>query len=345
MSKSSMSAYDKIVSVVLAAVLIAFPLTACENQKASEVVDQPAQEQVAPNAVTVNVAAPHGTGSVGLASLMSKVAEGSDLKGNYHFAITTAVEQIPSALEGGFADIAILTPSAAASYYNQTGGITVLAINSMSPMALVTSDDSISSLADLRGKTVFFSGAGAETLQASQHLLKLLQLDNSVEIEIINDPAVAVARLSKEKGSTAFLAQPYASMAIKGESKIRRVVDLADAWGTLANDGSQMVSTIVVARNEFVAQHPKITAEFLAALAESSQLAADDPIVVNPLVVDAGILETELLDERVLPLCHPVCIQGPEMKAALSGYLQTLYDSDPYMIDGEVPGDDFYYGA
>lgn len=340
-----MSAYGRIVSAALAAVLIAFPLTACENQKASEVVDQPAQEQVAPNAVTVNVAAPHGTGSVGLASLMSKVAEGSDLKGNYHFAITTSLEQIPPALEGGYADIAILSPSAAASYYNQTGGITVLAISSMSPVALVTSDDSISSLADLRDKTVFFSGAGAEALQASQHLLELLQLDESVEIEVINDPAVAVARLSKEKGSTAFLAQPYAAQAVTGEGKLRRVVDLADAWGTLASDGSQMVSSIVVARNEFVAQHPKITAEFLAALTESSQLAVDDPIVVNPMVADAGILEAELLDERVLPLCHPLCIQGPDMKTALSGYLQTLYDIDPYLIGGEMPGDDFYYGA
>lgn len=345
MSKSSMSAYGKIVSAALMAVLIAFPLTACGNQKASEVYDQSAQDLVTPNAATVNVIAPHGTGSVGLASLMSKVAEGSDLVGNYHIAITTAVEQIPSALDGGFADIAILSPSAAASYYNQTGGITVLAISSMSPVSLVTSDESISSLADLRDKTVFFSGAGAEALQASQHLLELLQLEDSVEIEIINDPAVAVARLSKEEGSTALLAQPYASLAVTGEGKLRHVVDLADAWGTLSSDGSQMVSSIVVARNDFVSHHPKLTAEFLAAFAESSQLAAEDPIVANPLVADAGILEAELLDDRVLPLCHPVCIQGPEMKAALSGYLQVLYDIDPYMIGNEIPGDDFYYGA
>jgi NitT/TauT family transport system substrate-binding protein len=33
------------------------------------------------------------------------------------------------------------------------------------------------------------------------------------------------------------------------------------------------------------------------------------------------------------------------MKAAVSGYLQTLYDQNPAAVGGAMPGDDFYYGA
>lgn len=31
------------------------------------------------------------------------------------------------------------------------------------------------------------------------------------------------------------------------------------------------------------------------------------------------------------------------MKAALSGYLEVLFDQDPASVGGALPGDDFYY--
>lgn len=345
MYKSASSAFGKVATAAMSCVLAMVLLCGCQNQKASETLDTSAQEQTTTQAVTVNVAAPHGTGSIGLASFMSHMAEEGRYKGSYHVAVTTNAEQILPALEEGAVDIALLSPSTAAAYYNDAGGITVLAINSLSPLALVTSDSSISSLADLTDKTVYFSGSGIEGLYAAQHLLDLLRLTDMTQIQVINDPAVAVATLSKEKNSAAFLAQPYSSFAVKEEDKLVHVIDLADAWDALAADGSRMVGSVVVARSEFVAEHPKITAEFLAALAESSQLASNDPTVVDPLVVEAGILEKELLDERVAPGSHPVCIQGAEMKAALQGFLQVLYDIDPAILGDAMPADDFYYGV
>lgn len=345
MYKSASSAFGKVATAALSCVLATSLLCGCQNQKSSETLDAPAQEQADTQAVTVNVAASHGTSSIGLASFMSQMAEEGKFKGAYRVAITTSAEQILPALEEGAVDIALLPPSTAATYYNEVGGITVLAVNSLSPLALVTSDSSISSLADLADKTVYFSGAGAEGLCGAQHLLDILHLTDKTQIQVINEPAAAVATLTKEKGAVAFLAQPYASLAVTDENNLVHVVDLTDAWDALTADGSRMVGSVVVARSAFVAEHPKITAEFLAALAESSQLASEDPTVANPLIADAGILEQELLDERVTPGSHPVCIQGAEMKTAVQGFLQVLYDIEPAIVGDAMPADDFYYGV
>ena len=46
--------------------------------------------------------------------------------------------------------------------------------------------------------------------------------------------------------------------------------------------------------------------------------------------------------EKALPKCNLVCITGAEMKTAVSGYLQTLYDLKPEAVGGAMPDDGFY---
>ena len=51
------------------------------------------------------------------------------------------------------------------------------------------------------------------------------------------------------------------------------------------------------------------------------------------------------LAKKALPACHIVCLTGSEMKTALQGFLQVLFDQKPEAVGGKLPGDDFYYGC
>ena len=66
---------------------------------------------------------------------------------------------------------------------------------------------------------------------------------------------------------------------------------------------------------------------------------------VLPLVVKAGIVPSEAIAEKAIPKCNIVCTTGEDMRSALSGYLQVLYDADASSVGGTLPGDDFYYEA
>ena len=46
---------------------------------------------------------------------------------------------------------------------------------------------------------------------------------------------------------------------------------------------------------------------------------------------------------RDRPYCNITFMEGEEMKAAMNGYLQTLYDQAPAAIGGAMPDDAFYY--
>ena len=62
-------------------------------------------------------------------------------------------------------------------------------------------------------------------------------------------------------------------------------------------------------------------------------------------VAEAGIIEKAPVAEKAIPFCNIVCIEGSDMKSALSGYLSVLYEQDPKSVGGALPGDDFYYSA
>ena len=44
-----------------------------------------------------------------------------------------------------------------------------------------------------------------------------------------------------------------------------------------------------------------------------------------------------------IPNCNLTYMDGDEMKAAIQGYLQVLYDANPKSVGGSMPDDGFYY--
>jgi NitT/TauT family transport system substrate-binding protein len=64
---------------------------------------------------------------------------------------------------------------------------------------------------------------------------------------------------------------------------------------------------------------------------------------VAALTVEYGLIAALPLAERAVVHCAQMYIDGAEMKAALSSYLQTLYNLAPASIGGKMPKDNFYY--
>ena len=66
--------------------------------------------------------------------------------------------------------------------------------------------------------------------------------------------------------------------------------------------------------------------------------------------VRKGVLKRNTANHRkaaiaklAVPDASIVCITGDQLKPALEGYFQVLYDADPASVGGTLPGDDFYY--
>lgn len=97
----------------------------------------------------------NGTTGFGMAKLMADAKAGTT-KENYTFSVKSEASEVTAALINGSADIAALPTNAAANVYNKTDGkVTVLAVNTLGCLYLLTNQNAtVTSFADLKGKTV-----------------------------------------------------------------------------------------------------------------------------------------------------------------------------------------------
>ena len=256
--------------VLMVTLVIALAIAACAGQSATSQAEPEPEPEAAPvEPAEVHVASLKGPTSIGLASFMGNV-DTLELNNAYTFTIATAADEILPAVIKGEVDIALIPANAAAVLYNKTeGGISVIDINTLGVLNVVTGDESIQQFADLAGKTVYMTGKGATPEYAMNFLLNKAGIADQVTLEFKSEPTEVVQALSADATAVGVLPQPFATAACVKNEALKAVIDLTDVWASSVDDGSQLLTGVTIVRNEFLAEHPEAVAEFIEQQAAS----------------------------------------------------------------------------
>lgn len=293
----------------------------------------------------VRVGSLKGPTSMGLVYLMDKAQKG-ETENHYEFTMTGAADELVGKIASGDLDIALIPANVANVLYTKTQkNVTVLDINTLGVLYVVASDDSIASVADLKGKTVYMTGKGTTPEYVMNYLLKENGLAaGDVDLQFKSEATEVASLLKENPEAIGVLPQPFATAACVQNEALKPVVDLTEAWNALNQDsGSMLVTGVTIVRSDFLRENRSPIQMFLEDHRESAQYAVDHVDETAELVAAAGIVEKAPIAKKALPYCNIVCMTGQEMKDALSGYLNVLYEQDAKSVGGQLPGDDFYY--
>ncbi len=289
----------------------------------------------------VRVGALKGPTSMGLVNLMEEAGDA------YEFTMVTAADELLPKVISGDLDLALLPANVAAVLYARTeGGIAVIDINTLGVLYMVSGNDQIGNIADLKGQTVYLTGKGTTPDFVLQYLLAENDLSTEdVTLEYKSEPTEVAAILSEDPSAVGLLPQPFVTVACAQNEALSIVLDLTKEWDLVqsAEGGSRLVTGVTIARKEFLEQQPDAVAAFLDGHAASAEKINADPKAGAELVVKAGIIEKAPIAEQAIPFCNITCITGEEMKEALSGYLSVLYEQNPESVGGALPEEDFYF--
>lgn len=295
---------------------------------------------------TATVAALKGPTAMGMVKMMSDdAASDSPL---YDFTIYASADEITPKLVQGELDIAAVPANLASVLYNNTEGqVQVLAINTLGVLYIVEDGDTVQSVEDLKGKTIFASGKGSTPEYALNYMLTQNGIDpeTDVTIEWKSEHSECVASLAATENAIAMLPQPFVTTAQTQNENLRVALDITEEWEKLASaNGSDatLITGVVVGRKDFVEQNPQLVQEFLSQYEQSVAYTQEDTAGAAALVGQYDIVP-EAVAQKALPECNITFIKGEEMQAKLSAYLQTLLDQNPKSIGGQLPGNDFYY--
>ncbi|MFV0381565.1 MAG: ABC transporter substrate-binding protein [Breznakia sp.] len=302
------------------------------------------QKEVKPS--NVNIVALKGPTAMGMVKFMDDVDLGNVDSNKYAFEISSNVDEVVTKIAKKEVDIAAVPANLASVLYNNTDqSVEVLAINTLGVLYIVETGNTIQSIEDLKGKTIYASGKGATPEYALQYLLKESGIQEDVTIEWKSEHSECVTALAQDENAIAMLPEPFVSVAQTKNANIRVALDLTKEWDAISEESeSTLVTGVVIARKEFIKEHPEAVEDFLAHYETSIEYVNENTDQAAKLIGSYDII-AEPIAKKALPSCNIVYIDEDDMKEKLSGYLQALFDQNPKAIGGAMPKDDFYYEA
>ncbi len=296
--------------------------------------------------VTIRLGGLKGPTSIGMVKLLSDNDRGLTAN-RYEYTLAGSADELTPKLLQGEMDIAAVPVNLGSVLWNNTkGAVEMLAVNTLGVVYIVEKGgEQIQSAADLKGMTIYATGKGSTPEYALNYLLAQSGLDpaKDVTMEWKSEPPEVVAQMSTMDHAVAMLPQPYVTVAQTQLQGLRVAVDMTQAWDALDN-GSMFITAGLIVRRAFAEQYPQQLAAFLQEYQASTEYVNGNVPEAAVLVEQFGIVKAAVA-EKAIPACNITYIAGSEMKTALQGYLQILFDQNPKAVGGALPGDDFYYGA
>lgn len=314
----------KLIALILTAALV-FSFAACGKTQPSY------------TGMTVNVGMLKGPTGVGSVYLMD-----GEYEDTYEFTVTSEATDFVAKLSNGDLDIAALPTNVAASLYNKTnGGVQIIALNTLGVLYMLENGDKINEVSDLSGKTVYVHGQGANP----EFVLNYILEKNGVsDVNVIfKDPAEIVALMASGEAEICMLPVPHATTVLMKNPTVRVALDVTDEYEAVTEDSSVLTMGCVVARTDFINEHPETVKKFLENYDASVEKVITDPKAASELVAKYEITGSAAIAEKAIPDCNLVCITGDEIQPAVEGYYNVLFNANPKAVGGFIPAEDFYY--
>ena len=208
--------------------------------------------------------------------------------------------------------------------------------------------DSIKTVADLKGKTIVSTGAGTTPQYSLEYVLSKngLKVGTDLTVEYKSEATEVLAALKQGKADIAMLPQPAATNAQNAVEGLRVALDLNAEWEKV-DDKAALVTGVLVVNTKFAEENPDAVKILLEDYKKSCDMVSTDLDKIAGYLVEFKIGNITNIDvaKTAIPKCNIKYMDGEEMKAAVSGYLAILFDSNPASVGGEIPADTLYYVA
>ncbi|MBW7573944.1 ABC transporter substrate-binding protein [Caproiciproducens faecalis] len=313
------------------------------EQVSSEAVSS-AQQSAAAEKTTIKIAALKGPTGLGMLKLMSD-NDAKTAAENYEFTILSSPDEIVSKISKGEVDVAAVPTNLAATLYNKTDGkVQMAAVNTLGVLSLLTKGENISSIKDLKGKTIYASGQGSVPEYALNYILKQngLEVGKDVKVEYKAEHAELAALILSGKAKIAVLPEPFVTQVTTKDKDVKVALNITDEWDKAAQGKSVLTMGCVIVSKNFVEQHKDAFDAFLSEYKDSTDF-------TNTKVEEAAALSEKYdimpaaVAKKAIPNCNIVYIDGNDMKAKIPDFLNVLFTANQKSVGGKLPGDDFYY--
>ncbi len=336
-----MQKFKRIVSVMLVLSML-LALAACGSKKPKE--EEPTLT-VPEKSKTINIAALKGPTGMGISKLADDAKKG-ETKNKYNITLVSAPEEIVSMVSSGKVDMAMCPINLASTLYNKTNkNVNLLALNTLGVLYILENGNTINSIKDLKGKTIYATGQGATPEYILKYLLEKngLEVGKDVKIEFKSEHSELATLAVTGDVEICMLPEPNVSVVTAQNKNARVAIDLTKEWEKVNGEENSLAQGCIIVNKDFLKDNKNAVKAFMEEYENSVKFVNNNKSNAAKLIVEQGILPNEAIAEKAIPTCNIVFIKGEDMKRVAKLNFQTLFDINPQSIGKAMPDDEFYY--
>ncbi len=321
----------KIFSLVLALLFALTAFAACGN-KADNDNNAPADDY------TLRVGTLKGPTGMGMAKMISD----NNTNKTKEISLYGAPEDLSAALINGSLDIAAVPVNLAAVIHKRTeGAYLVAAINTLGVLYIVENGNTLTSLADLEGKTLYATGQGSTPEYMLNYILEQNGLTDKVTVEWKTEHSELATLVASGEIRYAMLPEPHVTTTLSKNPSLNAAINLTTEWDKVS-DGRAVQGCLVVSKKA-IEEHKGLVDAFLDEYKASVDFVNGDIPQSSVMIADIGIVGSAAVAQNAIPRCNIVYIDGDNMIASLNAFYAVLYNANPASVGGTLPNESLYY--
>ncbi len=308
----------KIITLILTFALILGIFTSCNTGNSDDTV--------------INIGVMSGPTGMGMAKLMND----ESVETKYNFTVYSDPSIGTTDLISGTLDMLCLPTNAAAKLSLTNQDVSVLAVNCLGSLYLLTdNNNTVTSVKDLEGKTIYTSVPTSTTKPIVEYILK--QNKVNATIEVVQDHDTLVAMLATGEAPIAVLPEPKVTAALLTNKAYSVDLNLSTEWSNISD--SPLTMGCIVVRNEFAKEHKVLVKNFLEDYEASIEYINNKENIesASQMIVDAQVLPKLPVAKGALSNLYGSIVyqDGKKMKKSLVAFYNA--------IGHDLPDDTFYY--
>ncbi len=286
----------------------------------------------------INIGLLKGPTGMGAAYLLENDKNGT-ANADYNLTLAGAPDVLQGSLINGDLDMAALPTNVAAVLNAKTEGkVQILAVNTLGVIYLMSNNENIKSVADLKGKTILSAGKGTTTEYVLNYILSENGLTD-VTVEYAAEHAEVITKAVADKYEIILLPEPFVTQMKAKDAGYSVAIDLTKEWKALG--GKELTMGCIAVRAEFAKDNPEAVKAFLKDYEVSVNSVNSDPSAAGAIIESFDIAKAAIASQAI-PNCNIVFMTGDDMKSNVSDYLNVLLSSDAKAVGGALPADGFY---
>ena len=330
-----MKKISKILSLILMATFSVFLFAGCNTSK--EEAKAPAEK------TSVEIVVPDGLPAISIVKMIKEKPEISKNL-NINYSIVKGSDALVSKVLKGEGDICIVPSNVAAIAYNKGIGYKLAGTVGFGSLYVISSDDSVKNLEDLKGKDVYNVGQGL----TPDLIFKIILQNNGINPEkdltlsYVNAASELAPLFIEGKAKYAVVPEPMLTQIMTKKPDTKIVASLNDQWKEISDSQMGYPQSSVIVKEDLVNNHFDDVQKILKEIDESTKWANENKEEAGSFAEEVGITGKKEIIAKSLERANLNYVSSVDNESIYIGYYDKIYSLEPKAIGGKKVNEEIF---